>query len=234
MGSGGGEDADEVDVNLAKRRKSRCIAYQDFELDYGGKISYLEGKSNEDVKKMLETNYIEIDDDDEFDSESSSKATKQRDVEVIVIDSSEKIKISSRNDRDWFRERVIEILKKPYDQKEYDELLEEVGHRRPVIEDRVLRNGRAASCSVPIGKSYLDQCQDLDMKIKSAGSDKLKILNLLRGFFFWLQWHFLIHLVDAYLIQCAPHEGAFKPWKDSSCLEVLPQGNVASDSHDIS
>ncbi|KAG8633214.1 hypothetical protein MANES_18G083050v8 [Manihot esculenta] len=220
MGSGGGEDADEVDVNLAKRRKSRCIAYQDFELDYGGKISYLEGKSNEDVKKMLETNYIEIDDDDEFDSESGTKATKQRDVEVIVIDSSEKIKISSRNDRDWFRERVIEILKKPYDQKEYDELLEEVGHRRPVIEDRVLRNGRAASCSVPIGKSYLDQCQDLDMKIKSAGSDKLKILNLLRGFFFWLQ--------------CAPHEGAFKPWKDSSCLEVLPQGNVASDSHDIS
>lgn len=82
MGSGGGEDADEVDVNLAKRRKSRCIAYQDFELDCGGKISYLEGKSNEDVKKMLETNYIEIDDDDEFDSESSSKATKQRDVEV--------------------------------------------------------------------------------------------------------------------------------------------------------
>lgn len=34
-----------------------------------------------------------------------------------------------------------------------------------------------------------------------------------------------------YSSQHTPHEGIFKPWMDSSCLEVLPHGNVASDSY---
>lgn len=49
------------------------------------------------------------------------------------------------------------ILKKPYDPEEYDKLLEEVYSRKPVIEDREMRNGRTRLCPAQrMGKSYVD------------------------------------------------------------------------------
>lgn len=45
--------------------------------------------------------------------------------------------------------------------------------------------------------------------IKLHAMDRPKVLNLLRGFFYWLT--------------NVAHEGAFRPWLDSACLEVMPE-----------
>ncbi|KAF5481386.1 hypothetical protein F2P56_002042 [Juglans regia] len=108
-----------------------------------------------------------------------------------------------------FRKRLMEILRSPYDAKEYEYLLHEVSRRRQTERNRELRNGTKSYTLESVAKSYLDQHHDFAREIISAEHDRRRVLNLLRGFFFWLQ-----NLVQ---------KGAFQPWKDSSCLNILPE-----------
>ncbi|XP_059630625.1 uncharacterized protein LOC132273656 [Cornus florida] len=154
---------------------------------------------------------------EEEDIDSSS------DVEILDIDSapsenpfvpskmfdSSCLGHPSESKKSQFREKVVSILKRPYDQEEYEELLHNIKARKPVQRNIDLRcSGSLFYQASNIGKSYLDHYDDLKSKISEARFDRRKALNLLRGFFYWMQ--------------NLTHEGAFRPWLDSSCLEVLP------------
>ncbi|KAL6287779.1 hypothetical protein ACE6H2_012169 [Prunus campanulata] len=94
-----------------------------------------------------------------------------------------------------FRKGLMKDLKRPYDEKEYKRLLKQLNRRRSV--------------SGKLRASYRKQHIVLARKLDAASSDCPRILNLLRGFFYWLK--------------NVAQEGSFCPWKDSSCLKVLPQ-----------
>ncbi|KAK4490147.1 hypothetical protein RD792_000804 [Penstemon davidsonii] len=106
-----------------------------------------------------------------------------------------------------FRQRLINILRKPYDREEYYRLLEDFETRKPELRHKDLRGGREISCPTgQEGKSYLDRYPDLKGQLSELKNDKPRCLNLLRGFFFWLQNVF--------------HDGAFIPWQDPECLSI--------------
>ncbi|CAA3014061.1 Hypothetical predicted protein [Olea europaea subsp. europaea] len=108
-----------------------------------------------------------------------------------------------------FREELVCILQKQYDREEYKKLRKDVEVRKAALRHRELRNGRENAYSTDkAGKSYLDRYPDLKEALIRCQDDKPRCLNLLRGFFFWLQ--------------CLTREGAFKPWKDQECLAVEP------------
>ncbi|XVF36993.1 hypothetical protein REPUB_Repub19eG0106600 [Reevesia pubescens] len=107
-----------------------------------------------------------------------------------------------------FREKVMDLLKIPYDRQEFEKLWQEVTHRKPVQGVKELRHGRMKQYPTKTnGKSYLDWYQELRMKVDEFRHDRCKILYLLRGFFFWLE--------------NTAHEGAFQPWLDSLYLNAL-------------
>ncbi|TXG53045.1 hypothetical protein EZV62_022214 [Acer yangbiense] len=102
-----------------------------------------------------------------------------------------------------FREKLMKILQKPYDHKEFKDLKREASRRRPKKLSRELR-GVTKTCTLKsLGKSYLDEYKDLAQKIDEV-RDRRRVLKLLRGFFFWLQ-------------NLSFEDGAFKPWLDASC-----------------
>ncbi|KAK4433723.1 hypothetical protein Salat_0535000 [Sesamum alatum] len=109
-----------------------------------------------------------------------------------------------------FRHQVITVLRKPYDEEEHDKLWLDIGLRKPEERHLDLRHGRERSYGKrKDGKSYLDHHPDLEMQLLQFQDDKPKCLNLLRGFFFWLQ-NFL-------------QNGSFKPWQDAECLAINPE-----------
>lgn len=56
-----------------------------------------------------------------------------------------------------FRKKIINILKRPYNQSEYVELLKDVKVRKPILKNLELRDGRDMLYPTSkIGKSYLD------------------------------------------------------------------------------
>ncbi|CAI9763998.1 unnamed protein product [Fraxinus pennsylvanica] len=115
---------------------------------------------------------------------------------------------SSKMHRD-FRRELMCIFRKEYDREEYKQLWQDVEVRKAALRHRELRNGRENAYSTDkAGKSYLDLYPDLKEALLRCQDDKPRCLNLLRGFFFWLQ--------------CLTREGAFKPWKDPQCLAVEP------------
>ncbi|GMI78377.1 hypothetical protein HRI_001507000 [Hibiscus trionum] len=107
-----------------------------------------------------------------------------------------------------FREKLMDLLKVPYNGQEFDNLWLEVTKRKPVLGVKELRHGRMKSYSTKTeGKSYLDWYKDLRLKVEEFRHDRHKVLYLLRGFFFWLE--------------NTAHEGAFQPWLDSLYLKGL-------------
>ncbi|XP_059434288.1 uncharacterized protein LOC132167356 isoform X2 [Corylus avellana] len=128
---------------------------------------------------------------------------------IIDLDSKRSIGSPGSSSHSQFRMRLMEILGKPYTKEEYDDLLHEVSYKKPLEHQRILR-GRTISYALDsFAKSYLDEYPDFRRKIASVQHDRYKVLNLLRGFCFWLK--------------NLAHEGSFKPWKDSSCLRILPR-----------
>ncbi|PHU01784.1 hypothetical protein BC332_31571 [Capsicum chinense] len=113
-----------------------------------------------------------------------------------------------RSDFWW---QVKALLEMPYDQREYTGLLEAVKSRKPILKDKDLRNGKFY-LSRRLGKSYLDHYKDLHDKLKEFDNDNMKKLNILRGFFFWLQ-----NLTQA---------GAFRPWTNPEWLSLLDNATV--------
>ncbi|KDP32869.1 hypothetical protein JCGZ_12161 [Jatropha curcas] len=178
--------------------------YWVFMPESGGKVVY-----GEDEESSSDSEVIVMDNDPFADEDYSPfVSSKSKPDDALYEDGKGCIKSSFRNGHSLFRESLLEILRKPYDEKEYEELLGEVYVHRPVKIEKDMRNGRTRVCLAGRSPSYLDLHKDLHRKILEAGSNKSKILNLLRGFFYWLQ--------------NLAHEGQFKPWTDSSCLEVFP------------
>ncbi|XP_073305543.1 uncharacterized protein [Primulina huaijiensis] len=109
-----------------------------------------------------------------------------------------------------FREELVTVLRKPYDKEEYKKLLQDIKIRKPEVRHMDLRGGRERSCSTAkVGKSYMDRFPGLRKQLLKFQDDGPKCLNLIRGFFFWLQ-KFL-------------QEGSFEPWMDAECLAISPE-----------
>ncbi|XP_020201957.1 uncharacterized protein LOC109787800 [Cajanus cajan] len=110
--------------------------------------------------------------------------------------------------RTLFKEKLMEELKVPYCEEEHQRLLNEITVRKRVQHHRDLRGRIKIYEKDHLGMSFLDYSPDLAEKIEKANGDHPRVLNLLRGFFYWLK--------------NLSHEGAFMPWKDESCLDMLP------------
>lgn len=127
---------------------------------------------------------------------------------VIDLDGEECIENLSGSKGSIFRAELMEILQKPYDRQEYEKLWQDASHQRPLQGVRILRFQNKSYPLGSNGKSYLQLHSDLASAINQARCDNCRILNLLRGFFYWLQ--------------NVAREGSFKPWLDSTCLSTLP------------
>ncbi|GER49144.1 4-hydroxy-tetrahydrodipicolinate synthase [Striga asiatica] len=93
-----------------------------------------------------------------------------------------------------FRKKVVDALRKPFDKEELKML------RKAVIDG-----------------SYYFYYPDLERKVKRSRYKRGKCLNILRGFFFW--------------IQNVSQAGSFKPWKDGQCLAVEPGSTEKYQPH---
>ncbi|KAI5671137.1 hypothetical protein M9H77_11501 [Catharanthus roseus] len=91
-----------------------------------------------------------------------------------------------------FRLQILEILCKPYDKEEHERLMQEITKRKPQDKHRDLLLKRKIEEAV-------------------AANNDLKQLNLLRGFFFWLQ-----NLTD---------DESFIAWNDKEYVDVQPEGS---------
>lgn len=107
-----------------------------------------------------------------------------------------------------FWKAIEKDLRRPFDQKEYEDLLEKVNARKPIsVHKETRRGGYKTEFLSKMGKSYLDSFPDLNHEIEKAKSDSFKVVNLLRGFFFYLK--------------NLPH-GVPKPWKNEYCKTIMP------------
>ncbi|KAJ4790031.1 Phosphate acyltransferase [Rhynchospora pubera] len=104
-----------------------------------------------------------------------------------------------------FDERLAAVLSDPFDQHEYEALMNEAIRRKPVMKHRNLRNMSKGYRTPEAGQSYLDYYPDLAIQITEA--DKYERLNLLRKFFFWLE------------NLC--HDGAYMPWVPKALSDKL-------------
>ncbi|KAH7835129.1 hypothetical protein Vadar_023119 [Vaccinium darrowii] len=88
-----------------------------------------------------------------------------------------------------FREKLMDKLRESFDHEEYEKLWQDITEQR--LKERLFnfRSGVIKSCKKfnEPGPSYLEQYPVLEDKIDAVKFDKCKVLNLLRGFFFWLQ-----------------------------------------------
>ncbi|CAN4119061.1 unnamed protein product [Withania somnifera] len=122
----------------------------------------------------------------------------------ILYDSSDMLK-KDKYPQSQFKQKVMDLLLKPYNQKEYKELWTFVNEQKPVERNMESRRGGVNSYKTnKMGKSYLDHYNDLKEKLKEVDNDERKKLKILRGFSFWLQ-----NLTN---------KGAFRPWNDTQFL----------------
>ncbi|KAL8134274.1 uncharacterized protein LOC141712863 [Apium graveolens] len=110
-----------------------------------------------------------------------------------------------------FRKAVIDVLRKPYNKKEYERLRDDVKLRKPTERHVDMRSGNTSFQQTTMGKSYLDHYADLKKQFDAFKYDKPRRLNILRGFFFYLK-----RMAD---------DGKFKPWLDDSCLAIIPRSS---------
>ncbi|KAI5663752.1 hypothetical protein M9H77_23075 [Catharanthus roseus] len=119
---------------------------------------------------------------------------------------------SRRHEISNFRVKIMKILSKPYDEEEHERLMKAITEYKPKQKRIYFSYGRPKCFpSKKMKKSLLDQHWDLKRMIRAAAKDNLKQLNLLRGFFFWLE-----NLSD---------EGSFSPWTNKECVAVQPKGS---------
>nr|AND01157.1 hypothetical protein [Linum usitatissimum] len=98
------------------------------------------------------------------------------------------------NSNSEFRLKLMEVLRQPYSDKEYNELLNEVSRaRKQQVEDETTQSSSAPRLHPGPGMSYLDQHKDFAKKLDEVQKDpegnhhRRETLNLLRGFVYWLQ-----------------------------------------------
>ncbi|KAJ0923191.1 hypothetical protein HanPSC8_Chr05g0212861 [Helianthus annuus] len=110
----------------------------------------------------------------------------------------------------FLREKLMCILKHPYDEEEYKLLSEYIEKKKPVCRRRPLRNGRSREIpEAGVNKSVLNYGPErFQRMLDAARKDPPKALNLLRMFRFWLEH--------------APNDDAFQPWREKQFLKVRP------------
>ncbi|PNT71215.1 hypothetical protein BRADI_2g24950v3 [Brachypodium distachyon] len=132
-----------------------------------------------------------------YDELRTASSTKERVPLTTVLESMEDEDEACEDDQgaalvlpsgitSTFDEKLDSFLSRPYDRKEFEELLRKATVRMPVTRQRHLRNASKSYATEVPGLSYLDEYPDLATQIGSADCDERR-LNLLRKFFFWLQ-----------------------------------------------
>uniref|UniRef100_A0A9I9D4J2 Uncharacterized protein n=1 Tax=Cucumis melo TaxID=3656 RepID=A0A9I9D4J2_CUCME len=112
---------------------------------------------------------------------------------TVDVDSGKCLQSLGRRTGSNFRERLMKVLKSPYDERQYEFYLDEVSRRRPQVRHRELRSRVLKAYALDsYGKSYLHIHSELATKIQAVQYDRLRTLNLLRGFFYWLQVVFIL------------------------------------------
>lgn len=131
------------------------------------------------------------------------------DLEILYDNSYMLKKISEQS---GFRQKVMDLLKKPYNPMEYKELWTYVNDKKLVERNMESRRGGVKSYKTKkMGKSYLDHYEDLKERLKQVDNDERKKLKIMRGFSFWLQ-----NLTNG---------GAFKPWNDTEFLALVAESS---------
>ncbi|CDY28022.1 BnaC05g44240D [Brassica napus] len=146
------------------------------------------------------------DDDDDIIEVSDTPFTDGESTPFVVSKNKEVIDLEKDDSTDdesgsssAFRRELIDVLEKPYDAGELLLLSSQASMKKPVSRCRELRKGRESSYETSeLGLSYLEKVCDFDREYKLADGDDKARLELLRGFFFYLENISL--------------PGAFKPW----------------------
>ncbi|XP_030545148.1 uncharacterized protein LOC115751390 isoform X1 [Rhodamnia argentea] len=177
----------------------------EFRYDDGKQIRYEEDDEEDEEESSCEVEVLAGEDISKCEEFVTMKLSK----DPITIDSKHFADDPGRSGGTVFRKKLMAVLKMPYDVKEHEDLYRRVKHKRQKTVEKSLRQGRDFTSSLGEHcKSYFELYKDLAKELKLVQRDGHRSLNLLRGFFFWLE--------------NIPKEGAFKPWLDPTCLEVLP------------
>ncbi|MCD7461304.1 hypothetical protein HAX54_045860 [Datura stramonium] len=120
--------------------------------------------------------------------------------------------LKKKSEQSEFRQKVMDLLKKPYNPTEYKELWTSVNTKKLVERNMESRRGGVKSYKTKkMGKSYLDHFEDFKERLKQVDNDERKKLKIMRGFWFWLQ-----NLTNG---------GAFKPWNDTEFLALVAESS---------
>ncbi|CAF2102664.1 unnamed protein product [Brassica napus] len=157
------------------------------------------------VKVEIES-WSSDDDDDDVIEVSDTPFTDGESTPFVVSKSKEVIDLEKDDSTDdesdsncVFRKELMDVLEKPYDAGELLLLSAQASMKKPVSRCRELRKGRESSYETSeLGQSYLEKVCDFDKEYKLADGDDKARLELLRGFFFYLENISL--------------PGSFKPW----------------------
>ncbi|KAL7595603.1 hypothetical protein Lser_V15G31126 [Lactuca serriola] len=153
-------------------------------------------------------NYEEKAPNSNSDSDSDTDSDMMIWDKVRDLSEANKKQLAPTKKEPSLKEKLMCILKKPYNQKEYEELSEYIEEKKPICRLLPLRD-RAISSALGVTKSVLDDGPStFRRKLKAVKNDRPRALNLLRMFRFWLE-----HL---------PNEKIFKPWLCEEFMEVLP------------
>ncbi|KAK9162445.1 hypothetical protein Syun_003347 [Stephania yunnanensis] len=130
---------------------------------------------------------------------------QESDDDCNSVESIQQIEVSSA-----FEEKLVGELVKPWDKKEFNELLKAAKAKKNLEHWRELRSRSLRYDTGLKSLSYLDYHPDLKALIKEAFSHRNKhgALFLLRSLFFYLKNCSMI--------------GAFVPWKNPSILDKMP------------
>ncbi|KAJ0087002.1 hypothetical protein Patl1_08260 [Pistacia atlantica] len=160
-----------------------------------------------DEGSSSDSEVIILDNDPILNGKSTPFESSKFCAPCVVIDD-EGIMECHGSKQSQFRETLMAKLQMPFDNKECDALFRDASQRKPKQGARELRGRTVVFPADSDMPSYLELHDSLAKKVNQAGRDRRKILNLLRGFFYWLK--------------NLSKEGAFLPWMDSQCLSTLP------------
>lgn len=106
-----------------------------------------------------------------------------------------------------FREKLMDILRRPFNLEEYRSLMQKAKYRHLMGGPEYSDGLKGKEVSNTYGKSPLDYHPDVQKRLRQCRKIARR-LNILRGFIYWYER--------------ACQNGAFKPWLDKSCAAVTP------------
>ncbi|KAF8091520.1 hypothetical protein N665_0444s0034 [Sinapis alba] len=172
------------------------------------------------VKVELESWSDDDDNDNDIIEVSDSPFTDGESTPFVVSKSKNVIDLEKENTEDEesdscvFRKELMVVLEKPYDEGELLLLSGQASVKKRVSRCRELRKGRESSYETSeLGQSYLEKVCDFGKEFKRVDGDDKARLELLRGFFFYLE------------NVCLP--GAFKPWLPENRMKLGQRNNAS-------